>query len=201
MPRPAAGSACPRARVCLLIAGQAVPFPLHPLGREQLIRSLMTPACPRHPRLCPQRLGFCAQPALCLPLPLPSWRFLQEASQGCWGPRPATCLPGSLCFFPSLLFHVLIENKDDVGRLQTITGTTHLSLSFRDVLPFVSAQLWHTPGPYLLCRPVAFSRSSPPGWCPGLRVALCKAVKGPPPGSVSCVPMMNVLERESCLCL
>ena len=82
-----------------------------------------------------------------------------------------------------------------------IMGTTHLSLSSRDVLPFISAQLWHTPGPYLLCRPVAFSRSSPPGWCPGLRVALCKAVKGPPPGSVSCVPTMNILERESCPCL
>lgn len=174
-----------------------MPFPLHPLGRERLIRSLTDASLPPPPGLCPQRLGFCAQPALCLPLPRHG--FLQEASQGCWGPRPATCLPGSLCFFPSLLFHVLVGNKDDVGRLQATTGTTPLFLSSGDVLPFVSARLRHTPGPHLLCRPVAFSRSSSPGWCPGLRVALFEAVTGPPPGSVSRVPTMNVLERESCL--
>lgn len=183
------------------MAGQAVPFPLHPLGRERLIRNLTDASLPPPPRAVPPEAGLlcsaCPLPAP--PPPPPHHGFLQEASQECWGPRPATCLPGSLCFFPSLLFHVLIENKDDVGRLQAITGTTPLSLSSGDVLPFVSARLRHTPGPHLLCRPVAFSRSSSPGWCPGLRVALFEAVTGPPPGSVSRVPTMNVLERESCL--
>lgn len=172
MARPAAGSACPGARVCLPIAGQAVPFPLHPLGRERLIRSLTDASLPPPPRAVPPEAGLLRSACL-RPAPPPSLMAIPPGSlPGCWGPRPATCLPGSLCFFPPLRFHVLVENEEDVGRSQTITGTTHLSLSSRDVSPGISARLWHTPGSYLACCPVAFSRSSSPGWCLGLRVAL-----------------------------
>lgn len=174
MPRPAAGSAYPWARVCLPIAGQAVPFPLQPLGRERLIRSLTDASLPPPPGAVPPEAGLLRSACLLPAPPPPSWRFLQEASQGCWGPRPATPLPGSLCFFPPLLVHVLIENKEDVGRSQTITGTTHLSLSSRDVSPVISAGSGTHLGPTWLAvlscslgaapQPGAWGRGSPSAW-------------------------------------
>lgn len=193
------GSTCPGARVCLLIAGQAVSFPLHLLGRERLIRSLTDASLPPPPQAVPPEAGL-LRPACLLLAPPPSFMALPPGSLpgvlGTTASYPFAWLP---LLLPPTAFSCPRRKQ---GRCGKVTGDhgDHPSV------PFVQGRL-----PRHLCPALAHTwvllglpschvlSEQLPRLVPGAEghPLLGITVTGPPPGSVSCVPTTNVFEHES----